>query len=377
MTFLLWFSPYAAAALEFLLPLLLAIAGPPGIPPQHRICEQARRIAVMIAACFHFGLALPLPPSSFYPFSASCLAMLIVEVPAAMEAFMATVCSHAPTLFQNVWMILPACLVLPVCAHAGGYVSRYIRDGETRIAPFEYPPYDLYDAGMCWESGLTVFLLYLCAIGPGRSVDAYRRSSCGRTCVVASGVCLFLQLLIGLSPYLGLRTYPAFAMFSNLRVEGSTPNHLFLGGGLDLFGFQRDTVRVLDTDVPALLSFQVDLSVLYLPKTTQYLLDAGMHPSLWICPPRWRYAPPANFTPFSAPAVEIRRRLLAIEAAGGIIGNRTPTRVVRHGQELVLQGSSDLEVDCAGRLPAWACEFAQRVTGPFRSFDEAWSPCRH
>lgn len=217
----------------------------------------------------------------------------------------------------------------------------------------------------------------LSAIGPGKIAGSYRRSTSGRTCAVASGVCLLLELSIGLSPYLGLRTYPAFAMFSNLRVEGSTPNHLFLGGGLDLFGFQRDTVRVLDTEVPALLNFQVDLSVLYLPNTTQYLRDAGMHPSLWICPPRWRYSPAANFTPFSAPAVEIRRRLLAMEVAGSIIRNRTSTRIVRHGQELVLQSSSDIDVDCAGRLPAWACEIAQRLAGPFRSFDEAWSPCRH
>ena len=35
----------------------------------------------MLAALFHCMLALPLPPASFYPFSASCLALFVLELP--------------------------------------------------------------------------------------------------------------------------------------------------------------------------------------------------------------------------------------------------------------------------------------------------------
>jgi hypothetical protein len=57
-----------------------------------------------------------------------------------------------------------------------------------------------------------------------------------------------LALLNGLSPYVGLRTEGTFAMFSNLRTEGSSPNHLLVRTTLDPFGLQSDLVRVIDSN---------------------------------------------------------------------------------------------------------------------------------
>lgn len=55
--------------------------------------------------------------------------------------------------------------------------------------------------------------------------------------------------LIGLTPYLGLRTAGNFSMFSNLRTEGDTSNHLLLGGNpVKLWGYQEDVVWILDID---------------------------------------------------------------------------------------------------------------------------------
>ncbi|WP_395311692.1 hypothetical protein V4U86_13455 [Mycobacterium sp. AMU20-3851] len=58
-----------------------------------------------------------------------------------------------------------------------------------------------------------------------------------------------LLLFIGLTPYLGLRTAGNFSMFSNLRTEGETSNHLLLGANpLKLWGYQEDVVWILDLD---------------------------------------------------------------------------------------------------------------------------------
>lgn len=56
-------------------------------------------------------------------------------------------------------------------------------------------------------------------------------------------------VFIGLTPYLGLRTAGNFSMFSNLRTEGASSNHLLLSGNpLKLWGYQEDVVWILDVD---------------------------------------------------------------------------------------------------------------------------------
>ena len=54
---------------------------------------------------------------------------------------------------------------------------------------------------------------------------------------------LFL-LTFGFSPYLGLGTAGTFSMFSNLKTEGSTSNHLLLSQNpFKIFKYQEDTVK--------------------------------------------------------------------------------------------------------------------------------------
>ena len=58
-----------------------------------------------------------------------------------------------------------------------------------------------------------------------------------------------LLLLHGFTSYLGLRTAGNFSMFSNLRTEGSSSNHLLLGSNqLKLWSYQEDVVRFSDID---------------------------------------------------------------------------------------------------------------------------------
>jgi len=52
-----------------------------------------------------------------------------------------------------------------------------------------------------------------------------------------------------MNPYLGLRTVGNLTMFSNLRTDGPTSNHLLLGSNpLKIFHLQEDTIEVIDAD---------------------------------------------------------------------------------------------------------------------------------
>jgi hypothetical protein len=58
---------------------------------------------------------------------------------------------------------------------------------------------------------------------------------------------LIFPLLVtfnGMCPYLGLKTESAFAMYANLRTEGSVNNHLFMPR-LKLAGYQDDLVELV------------------------------------------------------------------------------------------------------------------------------------
>lgn len=116
--------------------------------------------------------------------------------------------------------------------------------------------------------------------------------------------------LFGLTPYLGLRNYPALAMFSNLRVEAGRSNHLFIGDDFDLTGWQRDYVTVHDTDIPALQLLQIDLGQRFTPATLRSLASVNVSAEFWITPPlsAWPYPPTRAFVPYSAPFLELRRR---------------------------------------------------------------------
>lgn len=57
---------------------------------------------------------------------------------------------------------------------------------------------------------------------------------------------LALAFCLGISPYLGLRTAGAFAMFSNLETEGNYYNHFFIPPEIQIFDYQKQ-VCVIET----------------------------------------------------------------------------------------------------------------------------------
>jgi hypothetical protein len=60
-------------------------------------------------------------------------------------------------------------------------------------------------------------------------------------------VFLVLLFLYGMTPYLGLRTAGNFTMFSNIRTEGTSSNHLLLRSNpVKVWGYQEDVVRFME-----------------------------------------------------------------------------------------------------------------------------------
>lgn len=59
-----------------------------------------------------------------------------------------------------------------------------------------------------------------------------------------------LVLISAVSPYLGLGTSRALAMYSNLRTEGGESNHLIVPAALQPFPYQRDLVTIIASSAP-------------------------------------------------------------------------------------------------------------------------------
>lgn len=83
----------------------------------------------------------------------------------------------------------------------------------------------------------------------------------------------------GLTPYLELKTAYGWNMYSNLRTEGGVSNHLIVRRTADLTGAQRDLVRVIRTDDPALDRLREDGYALPFVEFQRY---ARQHPDVTV-----------------------------------------------------------------------------------------------
>ena len=77
---------------------------------------------------------------------------------------------------------------------------------------------------------------------------AYMRTLNNPAVHVVSVLITVALLLTCLAPYLGLKTHSTFSMFSNLRVEGNSSNHLLFRAWMQPFGLLKDMVIVTATN---------------------------------------------------------------------------------------------------------------------------------
>jgi hypothetical protein len=195
-------APTAATITEFVL-AALSLSSP--------------TLLMALGACFHCFLALPDSPMSVYPFSVLMLPLYALAAPDAVLAARVPAAVPAAAAAAAAWL-----------AHANRNPDR-----------FEYPDYGLWPAGLtlnlvAWAVCLWAALNPAAAAAAGGDDDggdtkpARRGGARGAAAGVALGpaarwrgawVGAAMVAGLGACPYLGLRTHPAFAMFSNLRTE--------------------------------------------------------------------------------------------------------------------------------------------------------------
>lgn len=250
-------SPIGALFTEFALPFIIHT-----------------RIGLALAILFHVFLIMPPMPHSFYPFSLPMVACFSLYVKRELSL---------------IWSVVPI-----------GALATYVQTKGTS-SRLEYPAYGLHQVAEYWISATALLLLW--SLRQTHSTMPFRKVISSLRQVLPAAILTLAFLL----PYVGVRVYSgAFAMFSNLRVEGCAPNHFALTP-LDAFGVMNDLVKIEGTNIPALREYQVDVSAYLYPEERNYLTQLNVTPSLWILPPNWTEK--VAFEPFAVPRIEMRRTI--------------------------------------------------------------------
>jgi len=220
---------------------LLAEGGIPAL----LLFRRTRRLAMLVAWPFHFGLAFH-PRPGIYGFSSMLLAMLTLFLPsgfyaALLERPVVRRVSAAVTSGRPIW----TGLLVALGAVAVVVASAVMLTG----APVEFTRAAVWvrRAGMLvWMPYATALLTALLIGWRAAGGEPYSRPLFRARLSPAVAVVL-LFVLNGMAPYLGLQTVRVMSMFSNLRTEGDRTNHLFIPSSLQVADYQDDLVRLIDS----------------------------------------------------------------------------------------------------------------------------------
>ena len=422
---LLRVAPAGAALFELAFPALLRLS---------RRHVATLRALVLAGAAFHVLIALPPPPMSAYPFSMLMAPMYVVGVARrACDRLVAAI-----KAWRGEAKIAASAAIVAAFAYAA--------DANARSDLFEYPPYFAWEIGATWTALAFAWIVFAACGddaggGAAKEDDAFSeeearasrgtparrrpsvvpsRRSWTSACVLAAPAAFVLTA--SASQYVGARTYPSFAMFSNLRVEAGASNHwarrVFLPS-LDAGGPRRhhhstyhSALEILRTDLGSLRAANVNLAPLYPAEVKAGLEAAGAEAAFYVSPPAWSREWTEPFRAFALPTLEARRRVseavarnetffveyrvvayayggaggpegaaaAAAAAARGATGRKWTGRFEARGGTIAEDrepaglegagGGGGLRLgEALGRIRGWAHRY--------RSFDLDRSPCRH
>ena len=319
---LLRVAPAGAALFELAFPALLRLS---------RRHVATLRALVLAGAAFHVLIALPPPPMSAYPFSMLMAPMYVVGVARrACDRLVAAI-----EAWRGEAKIAASAALVAAFAYAA--------DANARSDLFEYPPYFAWEIGATWTALAFAWIVFaVCGDdaggGAAKEDDAFSeeeeerasrgtpvrrrpsvvpsRRSWTSACVLAAPAAFVLTA--SASQYVGARTYPSFAMFSNLRVEAGASNHwarrLFLPSGLaggprrHHHSTYHSALEILRTDLGSLRAANVNLAPLYPAEVKAGLDAAGTEAAFYVSPPAWSREWTEPFRAFAIPTLEARRR---------------------------------------------------------------------
>lgn len=164
-------------------------------------------------------------------------------------------------------------------------------------------------------------------------------------------------------------------MFSNLKVEGSNPNHWI--PSYDSFGYLSDWVEITRANTSFIESIQVDLGQMFPSKLKTLNHRLGIRNEIYITPPIWilRSESDPAFTPFSTPLVELRRVL-----SSHILARIEPVSFdyVRHDKNgSIIKKTFHSEREKNEDEVQRPLTLFERMFVRFRTFSDISSVCRH
>ena len=388
--------PYLATAFEMGFPLALLGA----LAHRARGADSATaslplRCLTVAGCAFHVLIALPPPPISVYPFS---MLMVPIYVPSLLPDEVGCAARAVAAWPRRVHTAIAAVLAAAI---AGAIM---IHHSSTR---FEYPPYFAWELGALWTLGTFGALAAVAlgvvsaAHGHGPSPSPPSRSSAAVAwhprlwLTLAPAACL---VAIGSCTYLGVRTYPSFAMFSNLVLEGGVSNHWLMrapsradAGASQVVGAPRASTRgmngaygahvaleIVQTNLPSLRDLQINLAPLLPAHVLGAFTATNVSAEFHITPPSWGYAPTEPFRSFAVPLVEVRRRLAVARRTTRdfYVRYRTLDAAGRGGVREFRRRAGKLVHGSDARLEE-PLPILRAAIHRYRTFDTAYAPCRH
>lgn len=207
------------------------------------ISRRTRSIGVMIGLGFHLFLALH-PHGGIYSFTGLLFTLYFVFLSDESALWLITMAGRLSLTIR---------VALKFFTLAGFFTAIYLQVVTMREShSFD----DLNSIGFTFwlPIALGIAVAYTLSIFIGKRMSKSGVGSVGAVPVfnrTPGSLLLWLFPLLvflnGCSPYLGLKTTTAFAMFSNLRTEGGRGNHFFIGD-IAIFDYQDDLVEVLESN---------------------------------------------------------------------------------------------------------------------------------
>ena len=260
-----WGLILGTVATEMGLPILLSL-------------RRTRNFAVCYGVLFHVALGF----SEFYSFSVTMIALLFLFTPDNFVDVAAEFWHSRSRRFRNLVTFGGLAMLIVVVALTVAAFGPSLAEVR-QITGFQSGLNMIWGKAAYW-SGYWLLLFYLPPLGLFAWLwyrqPAYFQPSAHSFRPIPPLFWVFPALLIfdGINPYLGLKTDTAFAMYSNLRSEGGTTNHLIWRHPLALANYQEDLVQIVDSNDPKLKAAAgrgLPITFFDLQKRTSYLVKEG------------------------------------------------------------------------------------------------------
>ena len=222
-----WLTVWGTLVIETAIPLLLWK-------------RRTRAFGILLCLTFHYFLALN-PYPGLYSFSAFLFALCLLFVPAELPEQLRVL---ARAWLGGVRYQLLAAFRLLAALSVVGIVLLAVNGTSSAKIGF-----------YIWLAWSAVFIIGFASTIGRRKFIWEKATTLLRVRPLVFWLIPLLVFFNGLMPYLGLKTENSFSMFSNLRVEGGSSNHLFMPVSMQLTDLEKDLVDVVDTNLTDLQPF--------------------------------------------------------------------------------------------------------------------------